>query len=72
MKSRKRWWKRGQGMVEYILILVLVSLVAIGIWKFIGQSIARRAHDAATTIETGEYTETDEVGTPGIPSYRGE
>jgi Flp pilus assembly pilin Flp len=30
MRRRRRWFRRGQGLVEYALILVLVSIIAIG------------------------------------------
>ena len=45
-------WDReeGQGLVEYALILVLVSIVAIGTLKFLGGSISTILSDVGSTL----------------------
>jgi pilus assembly protein Flp/PilA len=45
-------WDReeGQGLVEYALILVLVSIVAIGALKFLGGSISTILSDVGSTL----------------------
>jgi len=46
-------WKReeGQGLVEYALILVLVSIVAIGALKALGGSITGILNTIANTLK---------------------
>jgi pilus assembly protein Flp/PilA len=52
----KRLWERGltreegQGLVEYALILVLVSVVAIGALKALGGSITGILNNVANTL----------------------
>jgi pilus assembly protein Flp/PilA len=47
-------WKReeGQGLVEYALILVLVSIVAIGALKALGGSISGILNTVANTLSS--------------------
>ena len=47
-------WKReeGQGLVEYALILVLVSIVAIGALKALGGSITGILNTVANTLSS--------------------
>ena len=70
---KRSLWKKGQAMVEYILILVLVSLVAIGIFRAIGTMIAKRANQAAESIKEGEYKadEKVEVDIPDVDKVYG-
>lgn len=46
------WWKsrRGQAMVEYALILALVSIVAIVALHFLGSSVSNQLNNIATNI----------------------
>jgi pilus assembly protein Flp/PilA len=48
----KSFWNReeGQGLVEYALILVLVSIVAIGALTAIGTNVTRVLQSVANTL----------------------
>jgi pilus assembly protein Flp/PilA len=48
----KSFWNReeGQGLVEYALILVLVSIVAIGALELIGQNVTSVLNVVANTL----------------------
>ncbi|NTV53393.1 MAG: hypothetical protein HGA76_10340 [Candidatus Firestonebacteria bacterium] len=44
--------ERAQGMTEYIIIVALIALVAIGAVKMFGGKIAKLFQDKATQLET--------------------
>lgn len=48
----KRNKKRGQGFVEYALLLALIVIVAIGAFKSMGQSANNAAQAVATNLQT--------------------
>ena len=49
MKTARR--KKGQTMVEYILIVVLIAISLIGIIGFFGKAIARKFTGATTELD---------------------
>ena len=55
MDSLKRAFRneKGQGMVEYILIVVVIALVAYFGFEAIGSNTLTKANDAADKIGTG-------------------
>lgn len=44
--------KKGQGMVEYILIIALIAILVIGGVKFFGGKVKKSFRDAGETIST--------------------
>lgn len=72
----------GQGMTEYIVIVALIAVAAIGVYQFFGQTIrsqtagialevsgqsAKDAIDAAKTA--GTAAKTGEMGKKGLDAY---
>jgi Flp pilus assembly pilin Flp len=43
---------RGLSTVEYVIILVLVAVMAIGTWKKFGGTVVGKVSDSTKTIET--------------------
>jgi pilus assembly protein Flp/PilA len=43
--------ERGQGLVEYALILVLVAIVVIGVLTFMGKQIQNAFQDIVSTLQ---------------------
>jgi Flp pilus assembly pilin Flp len=43
----------GQGLTEYVMLLVLVSLAAVGITKSLGKSVKGQIKKAQQRIDTG-------------------
>ena len=50
LKDRKR--EAGQGLVEYVLVVVLMGLLAIGSLKFLGQKTHNAFKTAGDAIDT--------------------
>jgi len=52
--SVSRFYKDGRGLstVEYVIILVLIAVSAIGIWKTFGETIVTKLKDSNTKINT--------------------
>lgn len=46
MKSRQQ----GQGMTEYIIVLALVAIAAIGVYSFLGKSVRNQVAGVAQEI----------------------
>lgn len=44
--------ERGQGMTEYVLILVLVALAAIAAFVYFRQALKRKINFAAASLDT--------------------
>ncbi len=44
--------ERGLSTVEYVIILVLIAVTAIGIWKTFGHTIVTKITDANSTVDT--------------------
>jgi Flp pilus assembly pilin Flp len=44
--------ERGLSTVEYVIILVLIAVTAIGIWKTFGNTIVNKITNANTTVDT--------------------
>ncbi len=43
--------ERGLSTVEYVIILVLIAVTAIGMWKTFGQTIVNKITNANTTVD---------------------
>ncbi len=68
LKSRK-----GQTMVEYIIIVVLIAITLIALVGFFGKAIANRFADATEKIDAEEGAnarqEADSIETGRLPSF---
>ena len=54
MKSMKQSRQRGQGMTEYIIIVALIAVAAIGIYQFFGQTIRNQTAGIANEVANAE------------------
>ena len=63
MNSQKKNRQRGQGMTEYIIIVALIAVAAIGVYQFFGQTIRNQTagianevagQDASTQIKSAQ------------------
>jgi Flp pilus assembly pilin Flp len=52
LARRLRDDRRGLTTVEYVIVLCLIAVVAVGTWKSFGDAIVRYIGGATTTIET--------------------
>lgn len=52
--------QRGQGMTEYIIIVALIAIAAIGVYSFFGQTVRQQtagmAKELSGKVATGEIT----------------
>ena len=71
MNVRSTQIQRGQGMTEYIIIVVLIAVAAIGAYSWFGQSIRAQTaglaqevagNDASAEIQTANTAATSAVG----------
>ncbi len=53
-RQRAKAFQRGQGMTEYIIIVALIAVAAIGVYQFFGQVV--RSQTAAIADEVGGVT----------------
>lgn len=44
--------EEGQGMTEYILIVLLIAIVAIAAFKYFGKKVGKSVNSAADTLDT--------------------
>ena len=58
----KRLNNRGQTLVEYVLIISLITVVAIGLVKIFGGYLKDAVTKMSCSIMDNEYVETDKVG----------
>ncbi len=49
-KSNSTWAQRGQGMTEYIIIVALIAVAAIGVYSLLGQTIRNQTAGIAQEI----------------------
>jgi Flp pilus assembly pilin Flp len=73
--------QRGQGMTEYIIIVALIAVAAIGAFQFFGQTIrsqtsgianevaGQSAAAAITAAKAAATSTTNERGTKGLDNY---
>jgi Flp pilus assembly pilin Flp len=59
MKISPRNQQRGQGMTEYIIIVALIAVAAIGVYQFFGQTI--RAQTAGIANEVAGQSASDNI-----------
>lgn len=52
MKRRGAWGARGQGLIEYALILGLIALIVIALFMFIAEDLAGSNTGMAATLDT--------------------
>ena len=64
LSSKKR--EKGQGLVEYALILVLVAIVVIGALTVLGPAIGNVFSDINNSITGGEMTQSTCEASGGI------
>jgi Flp pilus assembly pilin Flp len=59
-KTSQQLRQRGQGMTEYIVIVALVAVAAIGVYSLLGQTIRNQTAGLAAEIAgTGSQTQID-------------
>lgn len=67
MAKNERRRQRGQGMTEYIIIVALIAVAAIGTYQFFGQTVRNQTagiaaeisgQDAATQIQNSQTSAT--------------
>jgi pilus assembly protein Flp/PilA len=82
MKRLQRSRQRGQGMTEYIIIVALIAVAAIGVYQFFGQTIRNQtagiAKEVAGQNASGEISAagtsaagatTEGASTKGLATY---
>ena len=55
---------RGQGMTEYLIIVALIAIAAIGVYSFFGQSAVRQPPAGAAQNPQGKAGAKDVAGAP--------
>jgi type IV pilus assembly protein PilA len=50
MNTRSRIRQRGQGMTEYIIIVALIAVAAIGVYSYFGQTVRNQTAAIATEV----------------------
>ena len=56
LKSKK--FKKGQTMVEYIIIVALIAISLIGIFTFFGKTVHKKVKGAAEELTTEQSSDT--------------
>lgn len=57
---RDRRWESGQGMLEYVLIVVFVAVAGITVWRVFGQNVRALVERAnAALVEGFEESQRD-------------
>jgi hypothetical protein len=51
-KNRKLLNRRGQGLTEYLILLILVAVVAIGVTRELGRTVANKIEIAKKRISS--------------------
>ena len=60
----RRFGQRGQGMTEYIIIVALIAVAAIGVYRFFGQTIRHQTAGLAQEVAgTDASTQISAAGT---------
>ena len=55
---------RGQGMTEYLIIIALIAIAAIGVYSFFGQSAVRQPAGEIEQEPTGKAVAKEAAGAP--------
>ena len=58
--------KKGQTMVEYIIIVALIAIALVGIFSFFGRTVHKKVKGAAEELTTEKATDTYEEGNEKI------
>ena len=58
--------KKGQTMVEYIIIVALIAIALVGIFSFFGKTVHTKVKGAAEELTTEKATDTYEEGSEKI------
>ena len=53
-----RKMKKGQTMVEYIIIVALIALALVGIFSFFGKTVPKKVKGAAAALTTEKANDT--------------
>ena len=54
--------KKGQTMVEYIIIVALIAIALIGIFTFFGKTVHKKVKGAGESLTTEQATDTYDEG----------
>ena len=52
----------GQGMLEYILIVVFVVIASVAVWRTFGEKVVGLVNDANSTLDTVTVTVPESTG----------
>ena len=58
--------KKGQTMVEYIIIVALIAIALVGLFSFFGRTVHKKVKGAAEELTTEKATDTYEEGNEKI------
>ena len=58
--------KKGQTMVEYIIIVALIAIALVGIFSFFGRTVHKKVKGAAEELTTEKASDTYEEGNEKI------
>lgn len=72
MRQQTRRRVAGQGMTEYIIIVALVAIAAIGVYSAFGDIVRGQASVAATSLSGGSSTAGRALVTTGRGEANGE
>ena len=61
----------GQGMTEYIIIVALIAIAAIGIYSFFGDTITNQMGNMTKELSGGEGKEQKYLGDPAAEDQKG-
>lgn len=56
--------ERGQGLTEYLIIIALIAIAAIGVYSFFGQSAVRQPADEVGPEPAGKAAAKEAAGAP--------
>ncbi len=56
LKKQIRKQRRGQGMTEYIIIVALIAIAAIGVYSFFGQTVRQQTAGMAQELSGKKAT----------------
>ena len=62
------WNERGQGKTEYVIIIALIAIAAIGVYSFFGQTTLQQDAEVAKKDPSGKVAAKEVAGEQGAAS----